>query len=127
MASRTSPLHWLQLHLLCTSLLLFFNVFRNMHNDGESRKKVIWKQMKCAKQTSGLECGFYVMIFIYDAVKYITSGQDMEQVYERIKVDGPLSSEDIAEVRDADAIYVVIICCKPYSCDKFAIKLCFVF
>ncbi|CAH9112353.1 unnamed protein product [Cuscuta europaea] len=29
------------------------NVFRNMCGDGENKQKVIWKQVKCAKQTGG--------------------------------------------------------------------------
>ncbi|CAH9112355.1 unnamed protein product [Cuscuta europaea] len=32
---------------------LFSSVFRNMCGDGENKQKVIWKQVKCAKQTGG--------------------------------------------------------------------------
>ncbi|CAH9110979.1 unnamed protein product [Cuscuta europaea] len=91
---RTSPMCRLLIMSLCSS------VFRNICANGEKVKKITWKQMKCAKQMSGLECGFYVMKFMYNVVRSINEGQDPEQVYTSTLRDEAFSKVEIDEIRD---------------------------
>ncbi|CAH9085826.1 unnamed protein product [Cuscuta epithymum] len=83
------------------------NVFRNTCAHGSEKvNKIIWKQMKCAKQTGGLECGYYMMRFMYDLSRSINEGQDLEQVYTSTLRDEAFSMAEIHEIRDRWAMYV---------------------
>ncbi|CAH9138249.1 unnamed protein product [Cuscuta epithymum] len=98
---RTSPMR----RLLIMSL--FSSVFRNTCAHGSEKvNKIIWKQMKCAKQTGGLECGYYMMRFMYDLSRSINEGQDLEKVYTSTLRDEAFSMAEIDEIRDRWAIYV---------------------
>ncbi|CAH9136874.1 unnamed protein product [Cuscuta epithymum] len=96
---RTSPMRRLLI------MPLFSSVFRNICGGGQV-KKITWKQMKCAKQTGGLECGFYIMRFMFDVVKSIAEGHDLDQVYTSNVRDDALSMAEIGEIRDMWAIFV---------------------
>lgn len=38
-----------------------------------------WKSMKCAQQKNGVECGYYVMRFMYDLVSCCSEVDDLEK------------------------------------------------
>ncbi|CAH9079672.1 unnamed protein product [Cuscuta epithymum] len=98
---RTSPMR----RLLIMSL--FSSVFRNTCAHGSEKvNKIIWKQMKCAKQTGSLECGYYMMRFMYDLSRSINEGQDLEQVYTSTLRDEAFSMAEIDEIRDRWTMYV---------------------
>ncbi|XP_056694942.1 uncharacterized protein [Spinacia oleracea] len=72
---------------------------------GQSKgTKLTWIPAQCAQQPGSLDCGYYVMRFMYDIIMNHGNSQDLTKDFSRTL---PYSPEEINEVKDFWANYFV--------------------
>ncbi|XP_056694069.1 uncharacterized protein [Spinacia oleracea] len=80
------------------------NAFRSYKRLGGQSKgtKLTWIPAQCAQQPGSLDCGYYVMRFMYDIIMNHCNSQDLTKDFSRTL---PYSAEEINEVKDFWADY----------------------
>ncbi|XP_056697293.1 uncharacterized protein [Spinacia oleracea] len=86
----------------------FFTRYK-MCGNRVNRKEPLWKYVECAQQKGGLECGFYVMRYMFDLVSCCNDVSDLEKVCTSMSGD-PFTDEQIDEIRDKWASYFTEHC-----------------
>ncbi|XP_056683256.1 uncharacterized protein [Spinacia oleracea] len=80
------------------------SAFRSYKRLGGQSKgtKLTWIPAQCAQQPGSLDCGYYVMRFMYDIIMKHGNSQDLTKDFSRTL---PYSPEEINEVKDFWADY----------------------
>ncbi|XP_019156961.1 PREDICTED: uncharacterized protein LOC109153561 [Ipomoea nil] len=70
--------------------------FRSLRTNGRGPRTGNWKQCKCPQQPGGVECGYYVLRYMYEMVTKYSSIDCLDEVFEQ----NSYSINEIDEIRD---------------------------
>ncbi|CAO2814641.1 unnamed protein product [Amaranthus hypochondriacus] len=109
-------LHWTLLVICVSSNIIFLSDSARLPHPRKRLVKSIlqnvmkkincraptWKSPMCAQQDNGVDCGLYVMRFMFDIVSHCTDTLQLDEV----QTGRPFTSEELNEVRDMLASFI---------------------